>query len=107
MIDKRILRKEIWNGWEQVELIHDVLVPVVRERRDVRMEEEKDLEIQKALEKHKKEQERVLAEKREKKRQRRGFILLAFLTMLISAFLVSSYYKRTNRLEQERREKMV
>lgn len=33
LIDKRILRKEIWSGREHLELIHDVLIPIIRKRK--------------------------------------------------------------------------
>lgn len=33
LIDKRVLRKEIWSGREHVELIHDVLVPIIRKKK--------------------------------------------------------------------------
>ena len=40
LIDSRILRVELWNGREQLELIHDVLLPVIREKKEALMQEE-------------------------------------------------------------------
>lgn len=41
LIDKRILRKEIWSGREHVELIHDILIPVIKEKQSRREAEKK------------------------------------------------------------------
>jgi len=41
LVDRRIIRKETRNGIEYVELIHDVLTPILKESRDQRKEAEK------------------------------------------------------------------
>lgn len=41
LVDRRIIRKETRNGIEYVELIHDVLAPILKESRDQRKEAEK------------------------------------------------------------------
>jgi WD40 repeat protein len=46
-INRRILRKFHIGEKEHVEIIHDALVPVIKERRDRRLEEKKRLELQK------------------------------------------------------------
>ena len=46
LIDKRIVRKENRNNVEYLELIHDVLAPVIKKRRGKRIEEERQKEVQ-------------------------------------------------------------
>jgi WD40 repeat protein len=48
-IDKKLLRKLFIGEKEHVEIIHDVLAPVIKERRNRRMEEKKRLELEKEL----------------------------------------------------------
>jgi WD40 repeat protein len=54
LIEKRIIRKELRDGVEYVELIHDVLTPVIKARRDKRIielqEKEKTEAIKRAVE---------------------------------------------------------
>ena len=54
LIEKRIIRKELRDGVEYVELIHDVLTPVIKARRDKRMielqEKEKNEAVKRAVE---------------------------------------------------------
>jgi WD40 repeat protein len=54
LINKRIIRKELRYGVEYVELIHDVLVPAIKEKRDERLKEmrkkEKSESIRRAIE---------------------------------------------------------
>lgn len=45
LIDKRILRREIWSDNEYVELIHDILVPVIKERLNILKENKKKNKI--------------------------------------------------------------
>lgn len=53
LIEKRIIRKELRDGVEYVELIHDVLAPVIKAKRDKRItilqEKEKTEAIQRAI----------------------------------------------------------
>lgn len=54
LIDKRIIRKEQRDGLDYVELIHDVLAPVIKNNRDKRIEEQREIErnesVRRALE---------------------------------------------------------
>jgi hypothetical protein len=54
LIEKRIIRKELRDGVEYVELIHDVITPVIKARRDKRIielqEKEKTEAIKRAVE---------------------------------------------------------
>jgi WD40 repeat protein len=45
LVDRRILRKEYWGGKEYVEIIHDVLAPIVKEKRSRRSKKTKNLII--------------------------------------------------------------
>ncbi len=48
-VDKKLLRKLYIGEKEHVEIIHDVLAPVIRERRDQRLEEKKRKELEKEM----------------------------------------------------------
>ena len=48
-VKRRILRKVYYGGKEHVEIIHDVLTPVIKERRNRREEEKRKREIQEEL----------------------------------------------------------
>ncbi len=50
LVDARILRKEMRDGIEYVELIHDVLSPVIKEKRDRRIEREREEKRKAAIE---------------------------------------------------------
>lgn len=54
-IHRRILRKVYYGGKEHVEIIHDVLAPVIKEKRRLRQEEKRRLEIRKELQQKKRE----------------------------------------------------
>ena len=49
LVDARILRKEMRDGVGYIELIHDVLAPVIKENRDIRHEQEREEERKAAL----------------------------------------------------------
>ncbi len=49
LIEKRIIRKELRDGVEYVELIHDVLAPVIKARRDKRITERREIEKTEAI----------------------------------------------------------
>lgn len=89
LIDKRILRKEIWNGREQVELIHDVLVPIVKERRERRLKKERDIELEKVLDIQKKEQD---AQFEKQRRYQRNKYIRATLFMILFIGLISYFF---------------
>jgi hypothetical protein len=49
LIEKRIIRKELRDGVEYVELIHDVLTPVIKAKRDKRIIELQEKEKTEAI----------------------------------------------------------
>ena len=74
LIDRRIIRNEIWNGREHLELIHDVLVPIVKESRDIRAEEERRIkQEEQMLEFKRREEEKHFAELRKMEEEKRVF----------------------------------
>ncbi|MBK7109489.1 MAG: hypothetical protein IPH61_10285 [Bacteroidetes bacterium] len=50
LITKRIIRKEIRDGVEYVELLHDILVPIIKQKREIRFAEKKKKENELAIE---------------------------------------------------------
>jgi len=98
LINRRIVRNEIWNGREHLELIHDVLVPVVKDSRDKRIEEEREraeqekiLAVQRKAEQERDEQERRFEQERREqkaasaKRKKTFSIAMAFALMVAGA----------------------
>lgn len=53
LVDARIIRKELREGVEYAELIHDVLAPVIKENRDKRFEELRQEQIREEVERNK------------------------------------------------------
>ncbi len=53
LVDARIIRKELREGVEYAELIHDVLAPVIKENRDKRLEELRQEQIREEVERNK------------------------------------------------------
>lgn len=41
LITKRIIRKEIRDGVEYVELLHDILVPIIKQKREIDLQRER------------------------------------------------------------------
>jgi len=84
LIDKRIIRKELRDGIEYVELIHDVLVPVIKQKRDKRVtelrEKEKTDAIKRAIELDRVKRKRIVRN-----------ILLIMISILIAFGII--YYK--------------
>ncbi len=61
LVDARIVRKEIRDGVEYVELIHDVLTSVIKEKRNERSEKEKEEKRRQIIvESRKKEKKRII-----------------------------------------------
>ncbi len=93
LIDKRIVRKELRNGVEYVELIHDVLAPIIKQKRDERIkaqhEKEKNETVRLAIIQY--------------RTKRRNVIKTAlFVLVPIIIFIGYSYYKNAvnaNRFE--------
>ncbi len=80
-IDKKLLRKLFIGEKEHVEIIHDVLAPVIKERRNRRREEKKRLELEKEL---------------RRKRVMTGIITLAFI---IASMLAIFAFIQKNRAD--------
>ncbi|MEP7252933.1 MAG: DUF1566 domain-containing protein [Ginsengibacter sp.] len=95
LINKRILRQEDRDGVEYVELIHDVLIPVIKERRNKRIamqiekaNEEKEEQLKKSLEA---ETERKEAEAQKKNLRRTRLVATVVSVFAIVAALASVY----------------
>ncbi len=65
LINRRIIRNVVMSGGEHLELVHDVIVPVVRENRDIRLEEERRIAREKELTLIKKQQKEKLEAERQ------------------------------------------
>lgn len=93
LVDGRILRKEIRDGVGYVELIHDVLAPIIKENRDIRHDREK-------------EEERKAAIKLAKQKNRKKIISIASVAGVIMlgvlAFAILTWREKT---EIEKRDK--
>lgn len=61
LIDRRIIRNTVYNGSEHLEFIHDVLISVVKESRDLRKKEEERVRIEE-------ERQKIIHEEEEKNR---------------------------------------
>ncbi len=79
LIEKRIIRKELRDSVEYIELTHDVLTPVIRERRDARINELKEIE--------KKDTIRRAVELDRMKRKRIARIVLSVIGTVFAALL--------------------
>ena len=95
LVDKRLLRKEIWNGREQVELIHDVLVKEVRTRKLIRERNIQKEEFQKEFQRQKDVQQRDLKVKRLRKWS--VFISVVALIILSGWALALQNYRNAKR----------
>lgn len=92
LVKKRIIRRESRSGTEYIELIHDVLAPILKKSRDERKQKEEKIKLRKELDKQ-----------RKKSRTRKNII---FLTAIVSAFLVllTLYaYKKKEEADKESR----
>jgi conflict system STAND superfamily ATPase/WD40 domain-containing protein len=89
LVGARILRKEIRDGLEYVELIHDVLAPVIKEKRDKRIEREREEERETALGIER-------AKNRAKNIKRMSVVGVVFLGVAIFAFLSA---RKTKKIE--------
>lgn len=65
LINRRIVRSEIWNGSEHIEIIHDILVPIITKIRDKRIDQERKTKREEELRDIRKQEEKKrLAQKR-------------------------------------------
>ena len=95
LVDARILRKEIRDGVDYVELIHDVLAPVIKRKRDKRARLELEEKRQRAI---------ILAKKKQRSRLIRVTsiigIVMALVLALTSGLAYWNYYQKRN-IEQQ------
>jgi WD40 repeat protein len=85
-VNKKILRKMYYGEKEYVEIIHEVLVPVIKERRNRRREEERSQEIQKEL------------------RQKRRINRIIIIAGIVSLFLAVMFFVQKNRADMKHKE---
>ncbi len=95
LIQARILRKENRDNVDYVELIHDVLTGVIKEKRDKRLEEEKELARLEAI--------KLERAKNRRRYKRVGSILAVILIGLIIVSIVNSAEVRENKAQKERK----
>jgi WD40 repeat protein len=89
LVDRRIIRKEKRIGIEYIELIHDVLAPILKESRDKRQEEKRRKE---ELIRKEERQKRELAEK--KKKYDRVVLAITGMAAICLAILLWIVYVR-------------
>ena len=99
LIEKRIIRKELRDGVEYVELIHDVLTPVIKTRRDKRIIELQEKEKTEAI-------KRALATERAKKKKIIGTVLLIMGTA-ITVLLILTTKARIKNSNYEEKDKQL
>lgn len=87
LINRRLLRREEHLGIPHVELIHDVLIPVILESRSKRRQKEE-------------EQKRHRAEKEVEQTRRKRLRLIAGLGILISGLVLIAYWYQYNISQQ-------
>ncbi len=95
LVNKRLIRREEHRGVEYVELIHDVLAPILKASRDKRRE----------IEKRRKEEERRKQEELRKKRKNRKIIITAVTVVFIVVAVLSlaALYQQKQAAEQKLR----
>ncbi|HEV8273771.1 MAG TPA: hypothetical protein VGQ04_20805 [Chitinophagaceae bacterium] len=99
LIEKRIIRKELRDGVEYVELIHDVLTPVIKGKRDKRIIELQEKEKNEAI-------KRALATERAKKKKFIGTVLLIMGTA-ITVLLIITVKARIKNSRYEEKDKQL
>lgn len=82
LIDKRIIRKEFRDGVEYVELIHDVLTPVVRQKREERIKSESENEKKQAI------SSAINIYKEKRRRNIRTFLLIVVPVLMVVGYMV-------------------
>ena len=88
LINKRVLRQEDRDGVEYVELIHDVLIPVIKERRNKRIA----LQIEKANEEKEQELKKSLEAEAQKKNLRRTRLVATVVSVFAIVAALASVY---------------
>lgn len=96
LIKKRIIRQETRNNIVYIELIHDVLVPVVKESRDQRRKQAEDKKIEAELERRKQELEKEAKEEAEKRKQqlkiKHSHQIIILLSLLFSVIIFAALF---------------
>lgn len=87
LVDARILRKEIRDGVDYIELIHDVLAPVIKRKRDKRARLEREEERQAAI---------IRLKRRQRAKQIRVTSFIGVFVLLLFAMLGWSAYDNWN-----------
>jgi len=87
LVSARILRKEMRDGLEYVELIHDVLAPVIRKNRSKRIDKEREEQRRKALKR---------INERNRSKVRRIGVTVAFVFATALGFAIWNYNERKN-----------
>jgi len=114
LVNRRIIRTEQWNGSEHLELIHDILVPTVKNIRDKQIEEERVEKREEELrEIRRQEEQKRLTQKRKmqieaehqklRHKQRFKFIMVIF-SISVFASIVLGYLWIYAREQSERAE---
>lgn len=98
LVDKRIIRKEIRDGVEYIELIHDVLAPTIRQKREERIRIKKEQENAFAIEAAVKSVKEKSALRLKKIRTIAGIAAI----IIITVFSVVFYYARLTAVEAKR-----
>jgi WD40 repeat protein len=83
LVDRRLLRIEPQRGTDRVELTHDLLTRVVREKRDQRRAQDKELAEQERIRQN--EIERRREEEEDKKRRRNRLVARALVAAIVVA----------------------
>ena len=92
LVDARILRKEIRDGVDYVELIHDVLAPIIKGKRSKRARLAREEERQAAI---------IQAKKKQRARLIRGTVILGVVVALILAASGLFAIQKSNRLNEQ------
>lgn len=93
LVERRIVRKELRDGVNYIELIHDVLAPVIKKRRDDRVNKLRENEKAEAV-------RRVLKAERDKIKRIVGYALLIIVPTITLLFVLKLMeVRRLERLE--------
>jgi Novel STAND NTPase 1 len=93
LVSARIVRKENRNNVDYLELIHDVLAPVIKKKRDERLKEEQEALRKAELAKQEAEREAaILREKEEikKRNKRRAAVIIPIVIIVAGVAILSS-----------------
>ena len=93
LVNRKIIRKENWNDREHIEIIHDILVPIIKEIRDERIKKENIKKQKIAFDVLRKQEEKKRISLKEKNKKKIKFIqnlgitiFIAFVTLLFFVY---------------------